>query len=217
MKRGQRFIDLQGKTYGRLTILGYAGRCVCGGRKVPYWKCRCECGTEVIIANSNIGRTRSCGCLAIEGVKQRATIHGHFTNGIQSKTYSAWCSMLARCSNPKRRDFNDYGGRGITVCERWRNSFGAFLEDMGVKPANHSLDRRDNSGNYEPSNCRWATNQEQGNNRRSNVRITFNQTTQTIKQWCQALGYRPTLVNDRLKRGWSVEKALTEPVRRSHT
>ncbi len=140
----------------------------------------------------------------------RSTKHGHATNGI-SPTYHSWASMLARCDNPKNTRYADWGGRGITVCDRWRD-FRNFLEDMGEKPEGMSLDRIDNSGNYEPGNCRWSTLSEQNSNRRGLQPITHNGKTMTAAAWGKELGLSTTLYS-RLHRGWSIERALSQPLR----
>lgn len=122
--------------------------------------------------------------------------------------------MLDRCRNHNNSDFFYYGGRGIKVCDRWKNSFENFLEDMGERPKRTSIDRIDNNGNYEPGNCRWATKKEQNNNQRSNINLTFNGKTQTTAQWADELGMNSGTVRYRVnKLGWSAEKALTTPLR----
>jgi hypothetical protein len=136
--------------------------------------------------------------------------HGHGSGG--SPEYRAWKNMLTRCLYKCHKDYHRYGGRGITVCERWRTSFANFLADMGLKPSpKHSIDRIDGSGNYEPSNCRWATQSEQMSNTSRNVNITFRGMTRNLSQWCELLGVSREMVRGRLARGWTVERAFTTP------
>ena len=151
-----------GFKYGRLTVLARAPN---KGRYVM-WACRCDCGRSVLVRGGDMasGRHKSCGCLQAES----RTKHGHTRNdGYMSPEYNSWLSMKARCSNPKSVGYEHYGGRGITVCERWRYSFTTFLGDMGPRPSlAHTLDRIDHNGNYEPSNCRWADRVTQSRNSR---------------------------------------------------
>lgn len=133
----------------------------------------------------------------------------------RSPEYIIWQQMKKRCFNASNPAYHNYGGRGIVVCARWRNDFAAFLDDMGKRPSEqHSLDRINNDGNYEPGNCRWATGKEQMNNCRINVFVEFNGKTQTLVQWARELGLPDYLPSARLRHGWTVERALTSPVRR---
>lgn len=133
-----------------------------------YWNCVCDCGKETIVAGMNLrnDHTKSCGCFHLDAVR---------THGLaRTKTYISWISMKTRCSNKNDKyKYGIYGGRGITICDRWLNSFENFLEDMGKRPKNHTLDRIDSTGNYEPDNCRWATPLQQARNRRLNKRSRF--------------------------------------------
>lgn len=159
-------IDLVGQSFGRLMVLGRAG--IASNRRAT-WRCRCVCGRETIVIGGDLrsGRTRSCGCLRKElRVRKIALKHGHKANNITTRTYNSWQGMLKRCTDPKSISYPRYGGRGIKVCERWLHSFENFLADMGERPDSTSLDRKDNDGNYEPGNCRWATFKEQANNKR---------------------------------------------------
>lgn len=134
--------------------------------------CRCECGSVKRVNASNLRseNTKSCGCLHAEHVAKVSLTHGHCAGGKDSGEYNAWCHMQARCDNPKNPDFHNYGGRGITVCKKWRDSFQAFYEDMGPRPSpDHSIDRKNNHGNYTKQNCRWATRTEQARNKRTNT------------------------------------------------
>jgi hypothetical protein len=134
------------------------------------------------------------------------------THGLsKTKTYQAWADMKTRCYNSKRAQFAFYGGRGISVCDSWKNSFENFLSDMGEKPHGHSLDRIDNNKEYSPSNCRWATQSTQCRNRRTNRTITHNGETLTFTEWSLRLGSYRSLVNDRVKDGWDSIEAVTTP------
>jgi hypothetical protein len=154
-------IDRTGQVFTRLTVIEKAGY---SPHDKVMWRCLCECGNEVIVVGESLhcGLTKSCGCLRADRARERAT-HG-MTN---SPEYRSWAAMKTRCLNPNGHAFNYYGGRGIAVCDRWRDSFEAFYADMGPRPTGRSLDRIDNDRGYEPDNCRWATATEQNNNRRN--------------------------------------------------
>lgn len=152
--------DKTGKRIGHLVVLAMLPR-EFWRRFNAEWICACDCGELLVVSGANItgGRPQqSCGCTHVT--------HGHFVRGRPSSTYTVWSMMKQRCLNPKATDFKYYGERGITVCDRWRESFEAFLEDMGERPEGLTLDRVDVNGNYEPGNCRWATAAQQSANRR---------------------------------------------------
>lgn len=176
-----RLVDLTGRTFERLTVLRRAD----GGRRVM-WLCVCLCGNETTVAGCDLVslHTKSCGCWRLEvfsraGKKTAAansrkgaakaaaarTRHGHATDANRTRTYSGWEAMIQRCHNPNASTYFRYGGRGVTVCDRWR-TFENFLTDMGERPEGKTLDRINPFGNYEPGNCRWATAKEQANNTR---------------------------------------------------
>lgn len=139
--------------------------------------------------------------------------HGHARDGAMSPTYKSWQSMIGRCCRPHVHGYKNYGGRGIRVCERWM-TFDHFLADMGERPSTeHTLDRKDVNGHYEPGNVRWAHKSEQANNRRVTIRLTFRGETLPIAEWCRRLGLNRRVVSQRIASGWSHEAALATPVR----
>ena len=202
--------DLTGLKFGFLTVLEKTEKRV-GGSVI--WKCICDCGntTEVSSGNLHSEHTKSCGChkskVSSETCIETFTKHGHGKLGNISKTYSTWLHMLDRCNNSKNDSYKNYGGRGIKICERWYD-FAVFLEDMGERPTGKTLDRIDVNGNYEPSNCRWATIQEQHNNKRGNRKFNYNGETLTISQLAHKYGIDRANLSYRLKSGWPIDKAL---------
>lgn len=199
----KRFQDLTALEFSKLTVLGFAGK--------RHWFCKCHCDkiTKVYAGDLKSGHTNSCGCSQIEDVRRRSTIHGHAERNNESSTYCSWQSMLKRCLNPKHHQFQDYGGRGIKVCDRWLK-FENFLADMGERPTGLTLERKENDKGYYQANCRWASPKEQANNRRSNRLITYNGKTQTMTQWAEEISVQVATLWKRLKLGWSIERALTK-------
>ena len=199
-----RKIDLTGSLFFRLTVISQAAHSYVGKIR---WLCKCECGKNVIVHGGHLanGHTKSCGCLKKEITFKRSYKHGR-TGTLE---YKAWIKMTERCAYEKNNRYKNYGGRGIFVCERWKD-FESFLKDMGLKPsALHSLDRIDNNGNYEPGNVRWATKEEQANNKRNNRMVTIKGKTKTLAQWCSIYGasYRKTYSRI-LELNWTPEKAF---------
>lgn len=203
-----------GDRYGRFTIVEETVRIYQSGTTRRQFICKCDCGIirTVLLNNLRSGTTKSCGCLRRGGYPT----HGYARRQGKGPTYNTWMRMRNRCRNPHCKDYEYYGGRGISVCERW-NSFEAFLEDMGERPsASHSIDRIDHNGNYEPKNCRWATVKEQRRNMRSNILLEYNGETLCISEWADRIGMaRGTLSARILRLGWNAEKALTTPPHRA--
>lgn len=211
------FINRTGKTYGLLTVIRYAGK-TARGRTL--WECKCECGNVVTAIGSELsdGHTTSCKCRRMTTGKLNRT-HGYS----RTRIYGLWSHVIRRCYSLSSKAYNRYGGRGITVCERWRK-FENFYADMGERPVDRTLDRIDNDGGYwcgkcdectangRQLNCRWATRVEQGNNKRNNRMITYQGVTLTLAQWATKFGLDREIVRVRLRRGWSVEDALERPL-----
>jgi len=208
-------IDLTGRRFGRLVVLYDTGERK-GGQVV--WRCRCDCGNKVNVVGRSLtsGNTTSCGCYNRERVVEVKTKHGMKRQGGTHPIYQTWHAMLQRCEYPNDKHYKDYGGRGIKVRDEWHDAQ-AFIDwalangwQRGL-----TLDRIDNDGNYEPSNCRWVTRKEQAWNRRSNRLITFNGKTQPMSQWAEELNIPYHALNHRINGyHWPVERALTEPIRR---
>lgn len=210
-------IDLAGKRFERLTVVRRAPLYIDnqGHPRIRYI-CRCDCGNEVIVFGRNLrkGNTKSCGCLHKDGLRKRATTHGHARPGQRTRTYTTWQGILQRCTNPNYHKYPTYGGRGIRVCDQWQGEHGYenFLRDMGEAPEGMSIERENNNGNYEPGNCRWATRAEQARNQRSNIRIEFRGRSMILVDWANEIGITYGALKYRLK-NWPIEKALTHPAR----
>lgn len=202
------FKDIDNQRFARLTVIGYAGQ----RSNASIWWCRCDCGKTIQTFGSNLrkGNTKSCGCLNQEMLTARGTHHMS-----KSRPYRQWVKMKSRCLNKDNPQYLNYGGRGITVCDRWLK-FENFFEDMGSRPDGMTLERVNNNLGYSPENCQWATSKEQNNNKRQNRIITMNGVRKTVAQWCDDLGVRPGLVYGRLAQGWDDTRALTDPVRTAH-
>ena len=189
-----KFIDLTGQKFGRLTVLSEAGIDKHGKVK---WLCRCECGTQKAIDGTNLRRgvIVSCGCLSRELLDKRNHKHGMYGAPI----HNAWKVMRRRCREINFISYKDYGGRGITVCERW-DKFENFYADMGDRPEGLSIERIDNNGNYELANCKWATQKEQCRNKRNNRVIKYGGESKCVSAWAEELGINKNTLRDRLNR-----------------
>lgn len=201
-----------GTIFTRLTVRGIGpDKIRKSGKRGSASLCDCECGKQVVALNKTLlnGKTRSCGCLHMDVLSVIKRRHGETVGGF-TKEYKIWRGIKWRCCNPKHPNFMFYGGRGIKVCGRWLNSFVNFRADMGRCPPGMEIDRwPDNDGNYEPSNCRWATKEQQANNRRTNRRITHDGKTQTYAQWEKEIGLKEGTITQRIARGWSESRALS--------
>lgn len=178
---------------------------------------RCDCGEirKVYRCHLTAERTTSCGCRKSASISAKRSRHGGARHGNRAPEYGVWKGIVARCCNPSIRNFHRYGGRGITICDRWRNDFAAFLADVGERPSKeHSIDRIDNARGYEPGNCRWATRVEQASNTRANVFVSAHGESLTIATWARRAGIPAPTINRRLSRGWSPERAVSEPPHR---
>src|SRR5216684_8550897 len=155
------------------------------------WLFQCDCGarTTAVLSDVTDGHTKSCGCLSLKTLVQRSTTHGLARRNARSPEYRSWCAMRTRSRNKNTTDYENCGGRGVSICERW-NDFENFLADMGPKPSPlHMIDRIDNDGNYERDNCRWATPLEQANNTRRNVFITTGNRTLSLAVWAREIDF----------------------------
>lgn len=209
-----KFIDLTGQRFGRLSVLYREDFIKKDGKKETAYICKCDCGnqTKVLAYNLKNGHTLSCGCQSLENrVKARTTHHRTGT-----RLYRIWSGMKRRCNIPESEHYDCYGGRGIKVCDEWR-TFEPFYEWALSSGYNEllTLDRVNNNGNYEPSNCRWTTPREQSNNTRRNRHITYKGETKTASQWSRAFNLESSTFLYRLKAGWTMEEIETSPVRRS--
>lgn len=201
------YTDLSGRRFGKLIVIKKIESYISPkGKKYAKWQCLCDCGNsvEAFAVHLKQGRTISCGC---------ARKTHDMTN---TRVYNIWRGIKGRCNNQNSTSYKNYGKRNITICEEWKNSFEQFYEwaiNHGYKE-NLSIDRINNEGNYEPSNCRWVSSKMQSNNRRTNKHLSYCGEKHTITEWSELLGGEKSLIRGRLKMGWSLEKALSTPVRK---
>lgn len=206
-----RYEDITGQTFNNLTAVSYMESGEKGGAR---WLYRCACGGEKIANATEVkrGKTKSCGCLALVQKIAAAQTKCHpYSRKNMYRERKSWENMMDRCYNQNNREFCAYGGRGITVCEKWRESFPAFVQDMGTRPPDTTIDRINNSLGYSAENCRWSSRSEQANNRRTNRLVTAEGKTQTVAQWAVEKGVQPFLIHTRLYNGWSEHAAVTLP------
>lgn len=207
-----KFIDLTGQKFGLLTVLKRHSASRNGSIK---WECLCECGNKTIVRGDGLksGHVKSCGCLQIKAVMKIAGKNK--THGLtRTRQYKCWYAMIDRCLNPHCAKYKIYGGRGIKICDKWL-AFDGFWEDMqeGYKD-NLTLDRVDVNGNYEKSNCRWATAKQQSNNTRVNHIMEYNGEKRTISEWAELYNFKYATLRRRIcELNWPIEKALTTPIK----
>lgn len=202
-----KLIDLTGQKFGRLTVVKRAENSPKGEAR---WQCVCDCGNEHTVCGSYLrnGKSRSCGCLNKEVAAGRRTSHG----GTDTRLYSIWRNIKTRCENERAKGYGRYGGRGITVCPEWHDSFEAFRDwamETGYRD-DLTIDRIDNDGPYSPENCRWATVKEQANNTRRNRVITAYGEKRTLNAWSEITGIPKSTIQNRLRAGCTPEEALGE-------
>lgn len=197
-RRRNRFIDLTGQRFGKWTVFGEAET----QRRETFWNCVCDCGNRSVVRGAELQRSASTRCISC----------GNTSHGFSKlPEYKIWLGMRTRCECSTATGYQRYGGCGITVCDEW-HSFEAFYRDMGPRPSDkHTIERIDNSLGYSKENCTWATRTEQMRNMRRNHLITFRNKTQCLQEWADELGMNKATIRKRLKRGWSVEHALTTP------
>lgn len=208
--------DLTGMTFGHLTVIKRSEDHIsANGSKKVVWKCKCDCGsyTEVTSGNLLSSHTTSCGCVGSrKTIGARSVTH----NKSKDQLYSVWSGIKRRCYNPNEEGYYKYGGRGISMCDEWRESFFSFYK-WGIKNGyckGLQIERIDNDGNYCPENCRWATAKEQAYNRRNTIYLECFGEKNNLWEWEKKTGIPASRIDDRIRKGWSVQRALTQPVRK---
>lgn len=203
-----------GNKYGKLTVVSIEKQ-----NKKTLLKCKCDCGNEIIrptylIATNQI---KSCGCLKGDAIRRYNDSGKHSRSRLEDgrslhPLYGTWFQMIARCENPNSKHYDRYGGRGIKVCEEWHDfwKFAEWSNSVGGRPQGYTLDRINNDGNYEPSNCRWADWRTQKTNTSANVFLEYNGAIKTTIEWAEEFKIHPHTLQNRIKRGWSIERALTD-------
>ncbi len=199
--------ELQGQRFGRLLIM-----MLVRVKGIAKWQCQCDCGRTLSVTTSALRHhkkpVRSCGCMRWDTLRPKMLKHGR----AGTREYGSWCAMIQRCTNPNNQAFKNYGGRGIQVCEQWRNDFAAFFSVIGERPSPcHTLERIDNDGHYEPGNVKWATRHEQLNNKRTNRKLVVNGEVLTIRQAALKFGLSINTLQSRLKLGWHMQDACLLP------
>lgn len=213
-----KFKDLTGQIFGKLKVIDCAGR---NHRKQALWNCLCECGKKVVVHGNHLrsNRTKSCGCLRSEVSAIVNSTHGFTRVGKVHPLHAVWVAMKQRCTNQNNHAYHNYGGRGITVCERWMNSFEDFYLDMGECPPNMTLERINNDGSYSPENCIWETRSEQAKNRRSAIAsmIEFDGKKWHLCDLANQYNHNPGVLHHRIYSAkWPIEKAVLTISKRTY-
>lgn len=206
--------ELVGARFGRLLVMAEAHPRVNSGHKIRMLQVKCDCGNVRVVQAGNLrnGHTKSCGCLSLQSTAERSTVHGMAK---KSGAWKSWVTIRDRCENANDPAYKNYGARGITVCERWRD-FRNFFADMGERPSGASIDRIDNEGSYEPNNCRWASRTEQARNKRNNINVTIDGVTRCLADVAAERGIKYRTAHARIvDRGWDAARALTTPVKQN--
>lgn len=203
-----KMLDLTGKRFGRLTVISFDHK----GNGHCYWNCQCDCGNTKIVSTALLrnGHTQSCGCKLVEHGRNMFLKHGLSDTNL----YIVFRSMINRCYDPKHHAYKDYGGRGIYICDEWLNDFKVFYDWSMANGYQKGLtiDRIDNNKGYSPDNCRWTDWNTQANNKRNSKMFEYKGKKQTVSQWAKELGWGYTTLDNRLRAGWSFEKAITTPI-----
>lgn len=207
--------NLKKLKFGNLFVIDFAGY----KNNRAEWLCQCDCGQKVCVPAHRLisGNTKSCGCYMKKCVAKEKTIHGGCKRSQKERLYTIWSLMKNRCNNSKDKSYINYGARGIEVCNEWQSSYDSFriwAIENGYRDY-LTIDRINNDGNYEPSNCRWATRKVQNNNTRQNHYIEYNGQIKTLSQWAGFYGLTRSCLKYRVKKGWDIEKALTTPSQHS--
>lgn len=206
--------EMIGNKYGNLTVVSIEKK-----NNKTHLKCKCECGNYVLRETYMIatGVVKSCGCARSEAIRKYNASGQHSRSRLKDgrslhPLYGTWFQMISRCENPNQKHYDRYGGRGIKVCDEWHDfwEFVKWSDSVGGRPNGYTLDRIDNNGNYEPNNCRWADWRTQTTNKSSNVFIEYNGQSKTVTEWAECFNLNPNTLQERLKRGWDINRSLTE-------
>ncbi len=204
-----KMIEMSGERFGLLTVCDRANKSDSSGN--VYWNCVCECGKEIVVSGCHLrsGHTKSCGCFFAEAISNANRVHGQS----DTRLHNIWMGMINRCELPTFKNYANYGARGISVCKAWRQDFQSFF-DWSVSNGYRndlSIDRIDNDGNYEPSNCQWVTAKVQANNTRRNVRVEIDGISRTVSEWSSVYDISQLTIAQRIRRGWDPVDAVTIP------